>query len=312
MFRNLPTFKSLPQAIGLPFLSSSEDAQIAFKAGDNGLKRLSGSDVSSQISTADGKVIPLSEDQYWSQYWTIFNSAADVYSLISTQEVRQALQSNPDNVANLVYALSHKLFTLLPTVTFPAAGSDDALNCLRVLGRILTVVYEGEGEGGHEDTFVGKYLNSRPKGPSRSDEQQHDLPEVDTQFTLADSDDEDDEPIRPLKAAVDKPEENEIRDPLSNPENGAQEVSDEEENLLPSLSDRLFSCTIDLLFCAGFTVPDSVRGEDGEGDKVNVSLITGNWTDDSMLFGRKEWAALSQLGPPLSWTGTKSKSCASL
>jgi hypothetical protein len=46
MFRNLPTFKSLPQAIGLPFLSSAEDAQVQFKAGDNGLKRLSGEDVS--------------------------------------------------------------------------------------------------------------------------------------------------------------------------------------------------------------------------------------------------------------------------
>lgn len=46
MLRNLPTFKSLPQAIGLPFLSSREDAQLAFKAGENGLKRLSGDDVS--------------------------------------------------------------------------------------------------------------------------------------------------------------------------------------------------------------------------------------------------------------------------
>lgn len=46
MFRNLPTFKSLPQAIGLPFLSSTEDAQLAFKASENGLKRLSGPDVS--------------------------------------------------------------------------------------------------------------------------------------------------------------------------------------------------------------------------------------------------------------------------
>lgn len=50
MFRNLPTFKSLPQAIGLPFLSSAEDAQVQFKAGENGLKRLSGEDVSAVLN----------------------------------------------------------------------------------------------------------------------------------------------------------------------------------------------------------------------------------------------------------------------
>ena len=49
MFRNLPTlptFKSLPQAIGLPFLSTQEDAQLRFKSGENGIKRLYGDSVS--------------------------------------------------------------------------------------------------------------------------------------------------------------------------------------------------------------------------------------------------------------------------
>jgi hypothetical protein len=43
MFKNLPalpTFKSLPQAIGLPFLSTQEDAQLKFKSGESGIKRL--------------------------------------------------------------------------------------------------------------------------------------------------------------------------------------------------------------------------------------------------------------------------------
>ena len=40
MFKNLPTFKSLPQAIGLPFLSTQEDAQLKFKSSDGGIKRL--------------------------------------------------------------------------------------------------------------------------------------------------------------------------------------------------------------------------------------------------------------------------------
>jgi hypothetical protein len=46
MFKNLPTFKSLPQAIGLPFLSTQEDAQLKFKSGEGGIKRLYSDQVS--------------------------------------------------------------------------------------------------------------------------------------------------------------------------------------------------------------------------------------------------------------------------
>jgi hypothetical protein len=82
MFKNLPTFKSLPSAIGLPFLSSQEDAQLKFRSGDNGIKRL-----------YSDEVIPLSDFGYWAQYYTLFNSAQDVYSLISIQDGMSPLGS---------------------------------------------------------------------------------------------------------------------------------------------------------------------------------------------------------------------------
>lgn len=75
MFRNLPGFKSIPSAIGLPFLSSHEDAQLKFRSGENGIKRLYGDEV-----------VPLSDFGHWAQYYTLFNSAQDVYSLISVQD----------------------------------------------------------------------------------------------------------------------------------------------------------------------------------------------------------------------------------
>jgi hypothetical protein len=43
--KSLPTLKSLPQAIGLPFLSTQEDAQLRFRSGENGIKRLYGDEV---------------------------------------------------------------------------------------------------------------------------------------------------------------------------------------------------------------------------------------------------------------------------
>ena len=67
--------------------------------------------------------------------------------------VRQALTSNPTNVANLLSNLSHHLFTLLPSPMFPGVSSSstppqdttkECLNCLRVLGRVIVVIYEAE------------------------------------------------------------------------------------------------------------------------------------------------------------------------
>jgi hypothetical protein len=54
MFRKLPTLKSLPSAIGLPFLSTQEDAQLKFRSGEGGIKRLYGDEVGSRIISFQG------------------------------------------------------------------------------------------------------------------------------------------------------------------------------------------------------------------------------------------------------------------
>jgi hypothetical protein len=73
-----------------------------------------------------------------------------------------------------------------------------------------------------------------------------------------------DSPVKPVE---------EVQDPLQSKtpdDTQANQNQEEAEESISCLIDRLFSCTIDLLFCAGFTVPESVRGVDG--DKINVSL----------------------------------------
>ncbi|WWD17544.1 hypothetical protein CI109_101985 [Kwoniella shandongensis] len=321
MFKNLPGFKSFPQAIGLPFLSTQEDAQLKFKSSEGGVKRL-----------YSDEVIPVSDVAYWAQYYSLFNSAADVYSLISVQDVRQALSSQPQNLANLILHLSHHLFTLLPSSQFPNSPvmtnqdlSKEALNCLRVLGRIIVVVYEAEGDARErralgvvdEETFADKWLWSRQriekdhKQPNVSAE--NGRPEEDGQFKIEDSDsegepeaeelDEIDEGVRAFKATIGRPAsapkvdgqatltkaEGVSNDPLSQPTPDKDEdtLEDEDEEFVPCLVDRLFSCTVDLLFCAGFTLPESVKGENvaekinyviwekGVGSTVNVGSTAG-------------------------------------
>jgi len=226
--------------------------------------------------------------------------------------VRQALSVQPINVANLIHVLSHHLFTLLPSSLFPTSsatftsGQDptkEALNCLRVLGRVLVVVYEAEAGGteveGEEKSFAQKWLWSRQPVEPRTESNGNGDGEVPTageeesQFTIADEEEEEeiegdgvDGEAQAFKAVVGHPPETngdrssptangeQIADPLSRPlpPKGDDEEEREEEDMIPCLIDRLFSCTIDLLFCAGFTVPDSVRGQDGPGEKINVRI----------------------------------------
>lgn len=192
------------------------------------------------------------------------------------------MQANPTNVANLVQALATHMFMLLSNPSFPCATvippdtvstNLQVLNCLRVLGRILVIVFEAEGEsslGGQ--TWADKYLWNQERVKREPPE---DLPSEQAQFTIADDDDDDEEDK--IKDNDEKPEatetaDGEIRDPLSNPGPSAPKNEDDGYELRPSLADRLFSCTIDLLFCAGFTVPESVRGDDLSGEKINYVI----------------------------------------
>lgn len=161
--------------------------------------------------------------------------------------VRQTLIAQPANLASLLTYLAHHLFSLLHSELFPSTGrapaqdtTREALNCLRVLGRIVVIVYEAEGvarEGGVSggEAFAREHLWARQTVRKEGKPEE--------QFTITDSDDE-----------------GEGSDPLS-------KLDDTE--VLPSLADRLFQCTIDLLFCAGFTLPSSVQG--GSDEKVHVS-----------------------------------------
>lgn len=251
-------FKSLPQAIGLPFLSPAEDAQLKFKSSPAGIQRLAGPER-----------IPPADTAYWAQWYSLFPSPHDVPPIVRPPDLRHALQHNPANLATLTTHLAHRLFTLVPDPRFPPAPDlcAHALSCLRVLGTVLAVVYEAEGDT-PGDSFAATHLWARHKAPASS--------HSDTQFTLADSDDDDaelDAGARAFKATLGHPPApaSPISDPLTQPPDDTPRPQQPDE-YLPSLAERLFSCAIDLLFCAGFTLPQSVNGED-EDDKINACLV---------------------------------------
>lgn len=169
----------------------------------------------------------------------------------------------------LINVLSEHLFQLLESSRFPSVqhqsnipvplsikktwtggntlknGEDptrEALNCVRVLGRVLVVVYENS-----EDDVVNESLRSRvdSAGPNDAQLREH---FADTLWQSGG------------KSPVDE-----------QPQDEANRAGTAAETDSSSLMEKLFKCTIDLLFCAGFTIPESAKGQSK--DKINVSCV---------------------------------------
>lgn len=171
---------------------------------------------------------------------------------------------------NLINVLSEHLFQLLASSRFPSPqhqsnipvplsikktwsggntlkdGEDptrEALNCVRVLGRVLVVVYENSEEDAMSELHGQRSDAAQP---------------TDTQLREHFAD------------TLWKARRNtSLNDKSQDDANHQATVAEKDTS---SLMERLFKCTIDLLFCAGFTVPQSVRGQSN--DKINVSTIS--------------------------------------
>lgn len=177
--------------------------------------------------------------------------------------MRRALYEAPENVATLIRVITARLFNLVSDHTFPtpptastvtsfassfiknSTGNQDrnptkeVLNCLRILQRVLPVVFETESDASRvemdifwrreviEEESVVVEETSKP------------------QFVIEDDDDdgEEQEPSSPPPAGPSQ---------SHTPGSKAQKT-------LPSIADRLFSCLIDLLFCCGFTLPTKIQ-----------------------------------------------------
>ncbi|KAL7413962.1 high-temperature-induced dauer-formation protein-domain-containing protein [Mrakia frigida] len=264
--------KAGASALGLLY-NSAEDAKLAFRTKQGGVKRLQG-----------GEAISPNDVAYWSQFYMLFDSASEVYSLITLEDIRQTLILNPVNLQSLITFLSNHLFSLLSSPLFPSpiststltsllpsrsnshssSSSDptaEALNCLRVLGRILPVLYEAEGlEGsnlGDEEgrRFVQEVLWTKNEA---MEEEREEGGELDDEGQFVIDDDEDEEKEDGLGTA----------EQPSTP--GGEKTRQRKVVEVPSLAERLFHTVVDLMFTEGFTLPPGVGGAGG--DKVNYCI----------------------------------------
>lgn len=223
--RTMFSLPRLPQTLQSQIPLLGDDAKLSFRSKPSGISRL----------YEPGPSIAVS-DAYWEQFWTLFDTPSDVFSLITPQDIRLALQNNPHNVITLLNVVCNKLFQLVSDHTFPSApntflssatrnSTKEALNCIRVLSRIFPVLFELDSE-----VFEREVLWKREILSKEGDQLQPTQP----QFVIAD--DEDEEPSTPAASSIEIP-----------------------EKTGPSLAEKLLSCALDLLFCCGFTLSPKIQ-----------------------------------------------------
>ncbi|KAJ6547333.1 high-temperature-induced dauer-formation protein-domain-containing protein [Mycena capillaripes] len=226
--------------LSTPFRLLPDAEKLGFRSSPGGIAKL-----------AAVRNIP-EADSYWNQYIVLFDSASDVFSLITPHDIRRALLEAPENIATLIRVVTSRLFNLISDHTFPSStnasvaafassfiqagtGSSErsttkeVLNCLRILQRVLPVVFEVEGEG---SAFELEVLWKKEQVVENTVEVASETP----QFVIEDEDDSDGET-----------------------KDAAAAVKPKETKQLPSLGERLFSGIIDLLFCCGFTLPTKIQ-----------------------------------------------------
>ncbi|KAI8350341.1 high-temperature-induced dauer-formation protein-domain-containing protein [Choanephora cucurbitarum] len=86
------------------------------------------------------KHIPTSADDYWTLFWTLPESVDDVYTLVSSTDIRKARDHAIENLETLIDKIMEHMDRLLQT-TAPIP-SIQLLNCCRVLTRIMPYIFE--------------------------------------------------------------------------------------------------------------------------------------------------------------------------
>ncbi|KAK5941033.1 hypothetical protein PMZ80_006310 [Knufia obscura] len=96
------------------------------------------------------------DDAYWQGFWELPESVEDVFSLFSPNDIRRTRDASIENLETLILAVTSQLNTLKNHPSFPdpeLAPERDALNCVRVLTRILPFVYEADHLAEWEEKF---------------------------------------------------------------------------------------------------------------------------------------------------------------
>ncbi|CEL04258.1 Putative High-temperature-induced dauer-formation protein [Aspergillus calidoustus] len=96
------------------------------------------------------------DDPYWTRFWELPESTEDVFSLFTPADIRRTRDQALPNFETLLLSITSRLTALKNHPSFPdpdLAPGRDALNCIRILTRLLPYVYEAEHLEEWEEKF---------------------------------------------------------------------------------------------------------------------------------------------------------------
>ncbi|KAI0005164.1 high-temperature-induced dauer-formation protein-domain-containing protein [Xylariaceae sp. FL0662B] len=188
----------------------ASDSKLVFK---KGIFRLS-----------EERHIP-ADDPYWTSFWELPESSEDVFSLFAPADIRRTRDRAIENLETLILAITSRLFILRHHPSFPDpefAPERDALNCIRILTRVLPFIYEVDHLQSWEDKF---FWGARRKRTRRS--------AIANEVLFDEANEEDQDVKRP---------------------------TDEFEDAKP-LAEELIDTLVDLLFFSDLTLPRQQHGK---------------------------------------------------
>ncbi|KAG4290831.1 hypothetical protein FPRO06_02717 [Fusarium proliferatum] len=99
-------------------------------------------------------------------FWELPESSEDVFSLFTPADIRRTRDRALENLETLILAITSRLFILRHHPSFPdpeLAPEREALNCIRVLTRILPYLYEKESLSDWEQQFFWAQRRKRTR-----------------------------------------------------------------------------------------------------------------------------------------------------
>ncbi|KAI5303491.1 hypothetical protein KEM56_007493 [Ascosphaera pollenicola] len=203
-------------------------------------------------------VIP-ADDPYWAQFWELPESVEDIFSLFGTADVRRTRDNNLENLETLLLAVTSRLIALRNHPSFPDytyAPARDALNCVRILTRVLPFIFEAEHLAQWQETFFwAKRRKKTREAQLRSQ-------------VLFDEAEEEEEELQQQQ----QQQQQQREEGGAGGREGEKPTSARNKDYieLKPLAEELVDTLIDLLFFAGFTIPHAPNGR-GKG-KVSYSI----------------------------------------
>lgn len=112
--------------------------------------------------TSKNQPIDSSDDGFWDQFWSeSITNVQDVFALVPGAEIRVLREESPNNLATLVYKAVEKLVKLVDSSCRTQREQQTALNCARLLTRLLPYLFE-------DSEWQGFFWSSLPASENES------------------------------------------------------------------------------------------------------------------------------------------------